>query len=60
MNRHDNSIIALPEEHLPPLIAGKDVSRLPFGLVNAKTMVNRDSLGTGPKNRFRMGMENSD
>ncbi len=57
MNRQDNSIIALLEERLPPLIARKDVSRLTFGLVSAKTMANRDSLGTGPKNRFRMGKE---
>lgn len=31
MNRQDNSIIALLEERLPPLIARKDVSRLTFG-----------------------------
>lgn len=52
-----NPIIDLLSERLPPIIARKKVAKLTFGLVSAKTMANRDSLGTGPKNRFKMGKE---
>lgn len=52
-----NPIVDLLSERLPPIIARKEVAKLTFGLVSAKTMANRDSLGTGPKNRFKMGKE---
>lgn len=52
-----NPIVDLLSESLPPIIARKEVAKLTFGLVSAKTMANRDSLGTGPKNRFKMGKE---
>ncbi|WP_300809079.1 hypothetical protein [uncultured Desulfovibrio sp.] len=57
MTTQNNPIVALLEEQLPPIIARKDVARLTFGLVSAKTMANRDSLGTGPQGRFRVGKE---
>ena len=57
MTTQNNPIVALLEEQLPPIIARKDVARLTFGLVSAKTMANRDSLGTGPQGRFRAGKE---
>ncbi|MDM8215263.1 hypothetical protein QUW15_03690 [Desulfovibrio piger] len=57
MTTQNNPIVALLEEQLPPIIARKDVARLTFGLVSAKTMANRDSLGTGPQERFRVGKE---
>ena len=57
MPPQDNPIVELLSENLPPILARKDVAKLTFGLVSAKTMANRDSLGTGPKNRFKMGKE---
>ena len=55
MTTQNNPIVALLEEPLPPIIARKDVARLTFGLVSAKTMANRDSLGTSPPGPFRYG-----
>lgn len=57
MNTQDNPILALLAESLPPILARKHVAKLTFGLVSPKTMANHDSLGTGPKNRFKMGKE---
>ena len=57
MTTQENPIVGLLSESLPSIIARKDVAKLTFGLVSAKTMANRDSLGTGPKNRFKIGKE---
>ena len=57
MTTQENPIVGLLSQSLPPIIARKDVAKLTFGLVSAKTMANRDSLGTGPKKRFKMGKE---
>ena len=57
MTTQENPIVGLLSESLPPIIARKDVAKLTFRLVSAKTMANRDSLGTGPKKRFKMGKE---
>lgn len=38
-----------------PVIARTEVSRFTGGLVNPRTLANHDSLGTGPKGRFKFG-----
>jgi len=49
------SIISLLDESLPPCFPRKATGKLTFGLVNPKTLANRDSAGTGPAGRFTCG-----
>lgn len=42
-------------DSLPLVFARKDLGKLSKGLINPRTMANRDSLGLGPKGRFLMG-----
>jgi len=42
-------------EKLPPIIARSEVGKLLGGVIHPKTLANLDSLGKGPKNRFRSG-----
>lgn len=43
------------ENTLPPTIARKNVSKLLGGIVSAKTLANLDSIGKGPKRKFKIG-----
>ncbi len=45
-------ILKLLEETLPPCFPRKKVHELTFGMVNPRTLANRDSSNTGPKGRF--------
>jgi hypothetical protein len=38
-----------------PVVARSEVGRFSGGLLNPKTLANRDSLGEGPKERVRVG-----
>jgi len=38
---------------LPPLVPRTKVEALTGGLINAKTLANKDSLGFGPKQRLK-------
>jgi hypothetical protein len=42
-------------ETLPPIVARAELGRLTGGLVNSRTMANRDCQGTGPAGRFMVG-----
>ncbi len=46
------SILQLLEETLPPCFPRKKVHDLTFGLVNPRTLANKDSEKTGPTGRF--------
>ncbi|MDY0204684.1 MAG: hypothetical protein RBR49_11255 [Desulfovibrio desulfuricans] len=46
------NILKLLEESLPPCFPRKRVHELTFGLVNPRTLANRDSEKTGPAGRF--------
>lgn len=45
-------ILKLLEETLPPCFPRKKVHELTFGMVNPRTLANRDSNNTDPKGRF--------
>lgn len=45
-------ILKLLEETLPPCFPRKKVHELTFGMVNPRTLANRDCNNTGPKERF--------
>ena len=45
-------ILKLLEETLPPCFPRKKVHELTFGMVNPRTLADRDSSYTGPKGRF--------
>ena len=45
-------ILKLLEETLPPCFPRKKVHDLTFGMVNPRTLANRDCNNTGPKERF--------
>lgn len=42
-------------DKLPPVIARKEVARILGGIIAPKTLANLDSLGEGPKARFKIG-----
>ncbi|GAB1254958.1 hypothetical protein [Desulfovibrio falkowii] len=46
------NILKLLEESLPPCFPRKLVHELTFGLVNPRTLANKDSEKTGPAGRF--------
>lgn len=46
------NILKLLEESLPPCFPRKRVHELTFGLVNPRTLANKDSEKTGPAGRF--------
>lgn len=46
------NIIQLLEETLPPCFPRKRVHELTFGLVNPRTLANKDSERAGPAGRF--------
>lgn len=39
----------------PEVVTRRDVERLTFGLIKAKTIGNKDSLGEGPSSRINVG-----
>lgn len=51
------SILQLLEETLPPCFPRKKVHELTFGLVNPRTLANKDSEGNGPLCRFLVKRE---
>ena len=46
------NILQLLEETLPPCFPRKKVRELTFGLVNPRTLANKDSEKVGPAGRF--------
>ena len=46
------TILRLLEEPLPPCFPRKRVRELTFGIVNPRTLANRDSKKIGPAGRF--------
>lgn len=46
------NILSLLEESLPPCFPRKQVRELTFGIVNPRTLANKDSEKTGPSGRF--------
>lgn len=51
------NVLNLLEESLPPFFPRKKVHVLTFGIVNPRTLANRDSKGTGPTGRFKVSRE---
>ena len=49
------NFLKLFEKWPSPLVARSEVSRFSGGTLNAKTMANHDSAGTGPRGRVRIG-----
>ena len=49
--------LKLLEEILPPCFPRKRVHELTFGLVNPRTLANKDSEKTGPAGRFFLKRE---
>ena len=52
MTTPTQNILKLLEESLPPCFPRKRVHELTFGLVNPRTLANRDSEKTGPAGLF--------
>ena len=50
-------VLELLEKLLPPVFCRSQVKSLTLGMVNPRTLANRDSLGTGPAGRFTIGRQ---
>ncbi len=50
-------IVDLLETTLPPCFPRKKVSELTFGMINARTLANKDSEKNGPKGAYRIKRE---
>nr|WP_296984292.1 hypothetical protein [uncultured Desulfovibrio sp.] len=52
MTTPTQDILKLLKETLPPCFPRKKVRELTFGIINPRTLANRDSKKTGPTGRF--------
>ncbi len=55
--RNEGGLQKLANNWSSPLVARdqKQLDRFSGGILNARTLANEDSLGTGPKNRIKIG-----
>ena len=55
--RNESGLQKLASNWFSPLVARdqKQLDRFSGGILNARTLANEDSLGTGPKNRIKIG-----
>jgi hypothetical protein len=50
-----NALIEQMRRELPAILSRKEASRACGGLISVGTLANRDSQGSGPKGRIRLG-----
>ena len=55
MNRIKPNFLLLAKNWPSPFVARQQIEKFSGGILNSKSMANLDSLGHGPRGRFKVG-----